>query len=273
MRECRVVLKLMGGVWEEGRRKGDGKGRMDHHHDGRLTAVVSEEHFQTFATSETECARVLIHFASQSSTEAKAKSVLVLAHLASNPGHDAKPMAEEVPMEFPTNPLPEAIPLRVPEFPNTGHCHWSYDPECRVLLANFKVGENTPQLNMEDERFLLCMMERTDVAVVSEGLCKGLDPSIWGLSFMEERAGDKVFFNFRTFEQNSVTQREIDEHRCRKHTSDKKSNAEVDGEESEVFVTAKEKDGDLAMTLKDYVHYLRKWKCVWRYRGCLVVTF
>ena len=70
----------------------------------------------------------------------------------------------------------------LPDLPHTGNCIWTYDEKSRVLLAKFQ--EQT--INAEDEKFLLQMMERDDVTVVSEGLASGLNKEMWNDEFLDK---------------------------------------------------------------------------------------
>ena len=71
----------------------------------------------------------------------------------------------------------------IPDLPNTGYCKWTYDEKTRVLLAKFE----EQIINAEDENFLLQMMERDDVTVVSEGLVSPLDEKLWDLKYLDDR--------------------------------------------------------------------------------------
>ena len=87
--------------------------------------------------------------------------------------------------------LPDAPPLLI-DFPKTGKCIWTFDHKQRLLLANFNAGSLPNELTSIDEKFLLSMMERTDIVVVSEGLLKGCDEFLWDTDFIDMRAGDKL---------------------------------------------------------------------------------
>ena len=70
----------------------------------------------------------------------------------------------------------------IPDLQHTGNCKWTYDENSRVLLAKFE----EQIINAEDENFLLQMMERDDVTVVSEGLVSPLDENMWNLKFVDK---------------------------------------------------------------------------------------
>jgi hypothetical protein len=147
--------------------------------------------------------------------------------------------------------LPEAP--QIPSIPNTGKCNWSFDHEQRVLLANFNVGKSKPELIPLDKSFLLRMMERTDIAVVSEGLFEHFDPSVWDLDFIDSRTGDKMYHRFRLFEKRATTEENI-------------ASKRIGLEQEEVDETAPsvqqylERDGDISMKICDYIRYLRQWE-------------
>ena len=100
--------------------------------------------------------------------------------------------------------LPDAPPLLL-DFPNTGKCIWTFDDKQRVLLANFNAGSLPNELTTIDERFLLSMMERTDIVVVSEGLLTGRDEFLWDTDFIDMRAGDKIHDRVRLFKKPPTT--------------------------------------------------------------------
>ena len=69
-----------------------------------------------------------------------------------------------------TNPLPPAA--EIPTLPSTGFCKWSFSNSSRVLLAKFCIDDGKVVVTKEDELFLLKMMERPDITVISENLGK-----------------------------------------------------------------------------------------------------
>jgi len=153
--------------------------------------------------------------------------------------------------------LPEAPPL--PNFPNTGYCDWSFDLECRIVLAKFDVGNDKPTMTSEDESFLLQMMERTDIAMVSEGLFDSMDPSLWDLDFISSRAGDKMFHRFRNFQTVLMGQDAFD---AKRFGLKLERGAGQDDDSEPDFAHCIEKDGDISMTVGDHVRYLQQWEKV-----------
>lgn len=147
--------------------------------------------------------------------------------------------------------LPE-LP-QIPSFPNTGKCNWAFDDTQRVVLANFNVGSTKPEMTAEDESFLLKMMERTDIAVVSEGLLSNFDEFALNFDFLEGRAGDKMHHRFRVFEKEHVTE----EYVANKRIGLEKKQMDGNSPTVQHYV---EQDGDLAMKISDYARYVRKFK-------------
>lgn len=99
-------------------------------------------------------------------------------------------------------PLPPPPPLL--HLPSTSHCTWSFDEDSRVLLANFRPGDGTLHMCREDESFLLRMMERDDVTVISEGLVDGLNPELWNMTYIADRLKNVYFHKFRKFQRRVV---------------------------------------------------------------------
>lgn len=98
-------------------------------------------------------------------------------------------------------PLYEAPPLS--SFPDTGKCKWSFDKVNHVLLGQFKIDQENQSVTEEDETFLLMMMERRDIAVVSK-------PSVWDVDFISARSGDKMFHPYCVFEKKLMNQENFD---------------------------------------------------------------
>jgi len=99
-------------------------------------------------------------------------------------------------------PLPPAPPL--PDFPMTGRCTWTFDKKSRVLLGNFIQPDGKVEVTVEDEMFLLHMMERDDVTCISDGLAKGIDPNLYSLETIVNACGDEYFHKFRQFVKEPV---------------------------------------------------------------------
>ena len=105
----------------------------------------------------------------------------------------------------------------------------------------------------EDESFLLKMMERTDIAVVSEGLLSNFDEFALNFDFLEGRAGDKMHHRFRVFEKEHVTE----EYVANKRIGLEKKQMDGNSPTVQHYV---EQDGDLSMKISDYARYVRKFK-------------
>lgn len=66
--------------------------------------------------------------------------------------------------------------------PKTGKCKWTYDALSRVLKADHSLNKSSPfVMDEDDEKFMLQMMERDDITVISGGFVDGkqLDRDIW----------------------------------------------------------------------------------------------
>ena len=68
--------------------------------------------------------------------------------------------------------IPLAPANDIVSLPKSQFCTWSFDSKTRVLLANFHAIDDTVTVSKKDEMFLLQMMERTDITVVTENLGK-----------------------------------------------------------------------------------------------------
>lgn len=129
-------------------------------------------------------------------------------------------------------PLPP--PPNVPEPPSTGKCVWSYDKQSRVMLANFRAAGKPAEVSEEDKKFLLEVMERDDVTVVTEGLAEALDPQLWDLSYLQNAVGGEFYHRFRKFKQKVVSRGGVS------------------------TMTYREVDGCVSMRVSDYLEYLRR---------------
>eukprot|EP00956_Cyclotella_meneghiniana_P028198 scaffold64965_cov79-Cyclotella_meneghiniana.AAC.16 len=97
-------------------------------------------------------------------------------------------------------------PPPIPRKPESEHCNWTYDETSRVLLADFK----TPAMNSgrvvitrEDEEYLLKMMERDDITVISEGLADEFDLSLLGETYVESRLGSQFHHKVKEFRKTT----------------------------------------------------------------------
>ena len=147
---------------------------------------------------------------------------------------------------------PSPYSTTLPSFPNTERCEWSFDIQSRVLLGRFKIDRENPFVSEEDESFLLKMMERSDIAVVSEGLFYNSDESVWDLEFIKDRIGGDMPFNrFRLFESVLMSQENFNKLRLGHSPETTKIN-----DNASLFRYSREIDGDITMKIKDYVNYL-----------------
>jgi len=101
-------------------------------------------------------------------------------------------------------PLQKPPPL--PELPSSKDCIWTFDDASRVLLADFR----TPATNSgkvvvtcEDEEYLMKMMERDDITVISEGLADDFDLSLLGQTYIESRLGTQFHHRVKEFRKTS----------------------------------------------------------------------
>jgi len=91
--------------------------------------------------------------------------------------------------------------------PNTGYCEWSYDNESRVLHANFRKRARTatslsqlPVITEEDENFLMLMMEKSDITVISEGLADEISAKLWTREYIVGCIGSEYHHEIRSFQ-------------------------------------------------------------------------
>ena len=88
------------------------------------------------------------------------------------------------PRQPPLTKLPPTDQVQTP--PSTKYCSWTFDSQSRILLASFQKLEGKVTVTNEDEAFLLKMMERDDITVISENLgrynvlfCNSLCDHLW----------------------------------------------------------------------------------------------
>jgi hypothetical protein len=117
-------------------------------------------------------------------------------------------------------PLPDTPLLVIPA--NT-ECKWTFSEESRVLLVDFK---GIDRVSPADKRAFAEMLQRDDITVVAEGLLEGIDPKVLTLEHMAVTVKDHL--KVRAYKRNT----------------------------SGDFVTYKEEQGHLSMTLSDFLGYL-----------------
>ncbi len=143
------------------------------------------------------------------------------------------------------SPIPSPPPL--PDFPDTGFCQWSYDKASRVLLAKFLPFKGEKLfgkilVNPEDERFLLRMMERDDITVISEGLADEINASLWTKEYITGCIGSEYHHKFRAFQ--------------------KKSRAVTKDDSATMIEYHEEQSGWYSMKVASYFEYLEKRRSV-----------
>lgn len=142
-------------------------------------------------------------------------------------------------------PLPSPPPI--PDFPDTGFCQWSFDETSRVLLAKFLTFKGEKlfgkiMVNPEDERFLLRMMERDDITVISEGLADEINASLWTKEYITGCIGSEYHHKFRAFQ--------------------KKSRAVTKNDSATMIEYHEEQSGWYSMKVASYFEYLEKRRSV-----------
>lgn len=150
---------------------------------------------------------------------------------------------------WPQDPLP--LEEDLPKFPNTGKCEWSFEEKSRKVLAKFL----TDDIDDEDRNFLLQMMERTDIALVSEGLYKEKHQKCWDLEYIKHRAGNQISHRIRRFKLVKRTAADFFKSRFDKNPKE----GEI-GNEAESFVTPMELNQDTSMRISDYINYIEAWE-------------
>jgi hypothetical protein len=119
------------------------------------------------------------------------------AHLYHNPPVPSKHIAGVTAKDLRAIPPPPPVPTSI--LPDTKRCTWSWDEKTRVLLADFSVSKI---LDATDEKFLLLMMERDDVTVVSTGIVSspGLNPEKWSVRYISNVLNDQYLHKIRRFD-------------------------------------------------------------------------
>jgi hypothetical protein len=108
----------------------------------------------------------------------------------------------------------EPLPLPSPFHPgrDSDHCDWSYDQTTRVLLANFLAPaakhDGKVIVTREDKEFLLNMMQRDDITVVSEGLAGSITESpLLEQTYITTSIGSQYHHKVKEFRKTSVKPR------------------------------------------------------------------
>ena len=170
-------------------------------------------------------------------------------------------------------PLPPPPPD--PDFPTgiSTSCRWSFDPETRVVLANFRSTEGSVVVSQSDKERLYRLMERDDVTLITEGLADRLDPQLWDLEYIMSLVGSEYYYRFRRFTSEIVEPPKTKKGKKRKANADEDGGSgggidkdkEKDKNGSPTTTTApskpqklyREVDGYTAMKGIDYLNYLK----------------
>ena len=121
------------------------------------------------------------------------------------------------------------------QFPQTGHCTWTFDEQSRVVLGCFRNEGESVVVHEKDREFLFDMMERNDITVITEGHANGLNHDVWNLAFIKGRVGTDYHHKFRRFKRQLPA-------------------TETPGQPP----MYKEVDGYLTMKVADYIEYIFK---------------
>jgi hypothetical protein len=138
----------------------------------------------------------------------------------------------------------DAIPPPSPllQFPMSDHCVWSFDESTRVLLANFSApaskNDREVVITREDEAFLLKMMERDDITLISEGLANKITFSLLGRDYIKGCIGSQYHHKVKHFKKTI--------------TKSRGRNCDLTGETTGRY---EEKDWH-SMKFEDYFNYL-----------------
>lgn len=161
---------------------------------------------------------------------------------------------------------PLAPPNPLPPFPATYDCRWTYDETSRVLLAKFH--SDSRIINPIDEIFLLKMMERDDITVVSEGLADRFDTNLWNLEYIDRCVGESYYHKIRVFNQVDIADDDKGEDT---NDADEGDYEDMWGEKKESEgmkkckinrITHKEQNGFQSMKIRDYISYLKRRQAV-----------
>jgi hypothetical protein len=126
-------------------------------------------------------------------------------------------------------PLPKAPPINTSKFPS----RWTFNEVSRVVFGDF-TDHPHGLLEPKDCLFLLQMMERDDVTVVTQGFSSRLDSHLWSLDTFENIVGNDVCHQFRVFERCLVLQAD------------------------NYYESFEERGRCCSMVMKDYFRYIRQ---------------
>jgi len=128
------------------------------------------------------------------------------AHLYHNPPLPSKVTQGVRPQDL----APLKPPPPPPTPPETGKCSWSYDDENRIFLADFRAHDGP--MDPIDTRFMLEVMERDDLTLISDGLLDmmRLDRKLWTMENIAGTFLDEFYHKFRRFDSTTNTVVEID---------------------------------------------------------------
>ena len=167
-------------------------------------------------------------------------------------------------------------PDAIPKCPATSSCKWIFNKESRVLLGKFAVG-SSESIHPEDKMFLLKMMERDDISVVTEGLVSGLDQKMWDLNHVANCVGDKYHHKIISF-TNETRKSKSSSNKSKARPGKKEGPEDIKNDDistvheeevacavqsvdrrAEVQSLFKEHKLFYSMQVRDYVSYIKKW--------------
>jgi len=136
--------------------------------------------------------------------------------------------------------------------PNTGHCEWTFDRETRVLLAKC-IGKRD-LLCEEDESFMMRAMERTDIALVIEGLLRNKSPLL-DLQYIAKRVKGNIHHRCLHFTVAPKKQESF----VAEYASKVAEPAEKSSHQQR-FAVPSEKAVNRSIEISDYIDYIGKYK-------------
>ena len=140
--------------------------------------------------------------------------------------------------DLPALPPPDSLPS-LPNEIDGPSCTWSFDEATRILRAKLKPGKK--KFSLVAKELSQLMMERDDIAVITEGHCQSLDKCLWNLESIKSKNGEKYHHRFRRFKRKNIDA----------ETASATSETESRYEYEEV-------DKDVSMRVEDYFGYLER---------------